>query len=66
LWKASGSKENRNPKFWLRQENTVDFIKTVATSKKVTKNHLLQTQRGRTGGTYAHWQIALAYAKKKI
>lgn len=25
--------------------------------------HIYKAQRGKGGGTYAHWQIALAYAK---
>lgn len=40
-----------------------DFIETVAGVLNVRSEHIIKTQRGKGGGTYAHWQIALAYAK---
>ncbi|SCM83727.1 conserved hypothetical protein [uncultured Sporomusa sp.] len=63
LWKAAGSQEVQKPKYWLTQDGTNEFISTIEKSEKVTQDYLLTTQRGRTGGTWAHRQIALAYAK---
>lgn len=40
-----------------------DFIDFVATNLKADAGHIYRTQRGKGGGTFAHWQIALAYAK---
>lgn len=40
-----------------------DFIETVSGALNVRSEHIMKTQRGKGGGTYAHWQIALAYAK---
>jgi hypothetical protein len=40
-----------------------DFIATVAGTLNVAANHIYKGTRGKGGGTYAHWQIALAYAK---
>lgn len=40
-----------------------DFIETVAGALNVRSEHIMKTQRGKGGGTFAHWQIALAYAK---
>lgn len=40
-----------------------DFIATVAGTLNVDAAHILKATRGKGGGTYAHWQIALAYAK---
>lgn len=40
-----------------------DFIDFVANAQKVDAAHLYATTRGKGGGTWAHWQIALAYAK---
>lgn len=40
-----------------------DFISFMAEHEKVNAAHLLASIKGRSGGIYAHWQIALAYAK---
>ena len=41
-----------------------DFIAFVAENLKVDAAHVYKAQRGRHGGgSFAHWQIALAYAK---
>jgi len=53
----------RKPTFWLRQQDTVRFIKANAKKLKVDPQSTLKTAMGRWGGTWAHWQIALAYAK---
>ena len=35
----------------------------LADAENVTVDHLFRVTRGRNGATWAHWQIALAYAK---
>ncbi|MGO4416819.1 KilA-N domain-containing protein [Cupriavidus sp. KB_39] len=40
-----------------------DFIQAVAGALNVDASHIIKAARGKGGGTYAHWQIALAYAK---
>lgn len=40
-----------------------DFIEFAAGVQKVNASHLLVRKAGKGGGTFAHWQIALAYAK---
>lgn len=40
-----------------------EFIEAVAGALNVNAADILKTARGKGGGTYAHWQIALAYAK---
>jgi hypothetical protein len=40
-----------------------EFIEFIAKNLKVNASHLYKTMRGKYGGTWAHWQIALAYAK---
>lgn len=62
LWKASGADANKATKYWRRNEGT-SFIKALAEVLNVIENHLIKTTRGKNGGTWAHWQIALAYAK---
>lgn len=64
LWKAAGSKNHEKPSLWLLQEKTSQFIGTVEENLKGRKDDLLKSTRGRhNGGTFAHWQIALAYAE---
>lgn len=41
-----------------------EFIESLAKSLNVSADHVYQTKRGRHGGgTWAHWQIGLAYAQ---
>lgn len=76
LWKSEGRKEAKRFKWWLRNTNAKEIITQVATElndsnqlKKGAKklrlkaSDLLVKKRGRNGGTYAHWKIALAYAE---
>ncbi|QTA86216.1 KilA-N domain-containing protein [Desulfonema magnum] len=61
LWKAAGGDKNRAPAQWLKLPGTKAFIKAL--EKQIVKiSHSLLKSRGRLG-TFAHWQIALAYAK---
>lgn len=62
LWRVSGSIPSQQPKQWLRKEGT-QFVDYISKNKKGDSQAPLKTIRGRNGGTYAHWQIALAYAK---
>lgn len=61
MWKAAGMVHHKKPYFWLRDSSTKEFIGQI---QRETKSHELVTLfAGRNGGTYAHWQIFLAYAK---
>lgn len=40
-----------------------DFIQFVAEQLNVGAAHIYKATKGKGGGTFAHWQIALAYAK---
>lgn len=62
LWKASGKGDSNNPYNWSRKEGS-EFIAKLAKKLNTTEGLILKTTRGRTGGTWAHWQIGLAYAK---
>lgn len=62
MWKAAGEPENRRPAEWARREGA-EFISFMADADNVAVGHIIQAERGRTGGTWAHWQIGLAYAK---
>ena len=61
LWKATGQNKNQGPPQWLRLPGSKKFIETLE-KRIMGKSHDLIKSRGRAG-TYAHWQIALAYAE---
>ena len=63
IFKASGKFDaNKEPAQWARYSGS-QFIEFVAENLNMGKSHIYKTTRGKGGGTYAHWQIALAYAK---
>jgi hypothetical protein len=63
LWKASGKPKGKlDPRLWKKYTGE-QFIDSVAKKLNVSTQNIYKTKRGRGGGTYAHWQIALAYAK---
>lgn len=63
LWKIAGSPQGKDPAQWTRQEATLLLIETVSGILNMCQNHIIKTKRGKSGGSYAHRQIALAYAK---
>lgn len=64
MWRAIGSPENKNPNDWGRTEQGSGFIADLAQSSNTAKNRIWKSRRGQhLGGTWGHWQIALAYAK---
>lgn len=62
MWRAGGSVANREPFNWARKEGAA-FIEAVSISQNLPTGQVLKARQGRNGGTFAHWQIALAYAK---
>ncbi len=63
LWKASGAEYNKRPAHWRETDEAQRFINEVSKKENVRVTDLFHITRGRFGGTFAHWQIALAYAK---
>lgn len=65
MWEAAGRPENKRPAEWARKDGK-DFIDHVAVILNVAEGHIQTSRGGRgagRGATFAHWQIALAYAK---
>jgi hypothetical protein len=62
MWKAAGSPENREPYNWSRKEGRT-FIEATSIAHNLTVRQVITKKQGRNGGTMAHWQIGLAYAK---
>jgi len=63
LWKEAGSQSKKDPNTWLSREATTELIDSVCAFLNTPKMGVLKTKRGKGGGTYAHKQIALSYAK---
>jgi hypothetical protein len=60
---ADGSSlENSEPFNWARKEGC-GFIQDVSLILNVADSHIFASARGRTGATFAHWQIAIVCAK---
>ena len=65
LWKAVGGKNTNHPVKWLGNKDTKELIETLGKTLRVQNSELIKVTKGRgkMQGTFAHWQIALAYAK---
>lgn len=63
MWKAAGADPSQQPAEWLRSAEAVRFIEFIAENLNLGISQVLQTKPGRNGGTWAHWQPAMAYAK---
>ncbi len=62
MWRAAGEDPSKRPYEWARKEGA-DFIAHMEAVLNTPQERILSASRGRSGATYAHWQIALAYAK---
>ena len=63
MWKAAGSPEGKRPNDWAALPQSQGFMEAVAASSNTGKSGIWISKRGNNGGTFAHWQIGLAYAK---
>ena len=75
MWRAGGEDASKRPVVWLKSKQATDFVAFLAetvgishhsgTGVKNTHYGLVDTKSGGSSGgqTFAHWQIALAYAK---
>lgn len=63
MWKASGLGKDYMPIRWARSESANRFISYIRDLQNHPQKDVFYTKRGRTGGTFGHWQIALAYAQ---
>lgn len=70
IWKAAGADDSRKPYAWLRGEDANRFIEHLGDSignpeARISRFGLVDVAKGGAmkGQTFAHWQVALAYAK---
>lgn len=62
MWKAAGSPPNKEPFNWERKEGA-KFIEAVEVAHNLPHSQVIRKKAGKGGATWAHWQIAFAYAK---
>ena len=66
MWRAAGADTSRAPAEWMRSADAERFISFVLETLNMGISHdeaIKIVRGGRNPGTWAHWQIALAYAK---
>lgn len=64
MWKAAGGPDQKNPAKWRALPTSKAFVEHVGAVVGKSDNGLFHSQRGGADqGTWAHWQIAMAYAK---
>lgn len=61
MWKAAGSPPNKEPPQWERLPTTSELIRVL--EENMGFSHVLQKQRGRTGGSMGHPLVAVSYAR---
>jgi hypothetical protein len=62
LWAAAGSPETHRPNDWINLPETKRFVAFQVRKLNAKKSGILRATRGRNGGTWGHWKIALDYA----
>lgn len=64
LWRAAGASKDKRPAEFLRKEGAA-FAEFLKDSLDVAIGHITKSRKiaGGGGETWAHWQLALAYAK---
>ncbi|ARK13458.1 KilA-N domain-containing protein [Fibrella sp. ES10-3-2-2] len=63
VWKGVGSPDKKSPTDWLSRESAIELIDTLTAILNTPKMGVLKSNRGRYGGTWAHKNLALSYAK---
>lgn len=61
MWRAAGDESRKRPSDWLALESTQQFREYLETT--LPEGSLTRATEGRSGATWAHWQLAMAYAK---
>lgn len=64
LWKAAGSDPSKQPAKWRELPSTQEFVAHLAdVVLRKSEDNIFAVTRGRNAQTFAHWQIALSYAR---
>jgi len=62
VYEMVDASKNQSPYEWSRLPSTIKLIKSMA-KDNTGKSRIIKSKRGKGGGTLAHWQLALTYAK---
>jgi hypothetical protein len=62
LYRAANRPSNKAPSQWARLPDTKEFITFQCKTLNVGESHIIVSERGRSGGTWGHWVIAIKYA----
>lgn len=65
MWRAADKPQSKEPFAWVRLPGTCEFVEHICAVLRLSQDESIQTLRGNEAGTWAHWQIAMAYAKKE-
>lgn len=63
MWKAGGGMDARRPGDWLVSTQGTQLREYVQDNIAGNSGNIVRTETGRKGATWAHWQLALAYAQ---
>lgn len=63
MWRAAGADTQKQPAKWQALQQAADFMAYIAETLGKNESLLVWSKEGRGGGTWAHWQIGMAYAK---
>ncbi|NUP08406.1 MAG: KilA-N domain-containing protein [Polyangiaceae bacterium] len=64
MWRANGSDPSKQPSNWAASAQASDLIEFLSeNSNPRNSGDWITAERGASGGTWAHWQLAFAYAK---
>jgi hypothetical protein len=63
MWRAAGRPKGREVWKWRELPGCDRFIEHIVAAYNLRLSEVFRTQSGRGGGTWAHWQIGMAYAK---
>ena len=63
MWRAAGGFDHQSPSKWKDLSHSRKFIDHIALRLNILKKDIIKGKRGKNQQTFAHWQIALAYAK---
>ncbi|MGO2957574.1 MAG: KilA-N domain-containing protein [Acetobacter sp.] len=64
MWKAAGKPVSSSPAEWQRSVDGEKFIEFISETLNMGISHVINSKPGKGGGTWGHWQVAFAYAKK--
>lgn len=64
MWRAAGGTDSQRPAKWLEIDATQQFVEYLKSTVRTGDSELIQAlNESGTWHTWAHWQIAMAYAK---